>query len=436
MREIYLNASDVAAACEKNFHKSREDVYESYTKDPEELEAKPFITNEPSTAIKIAEKFGTHADRVITENITKDIESSMVEHQKLAKSVTQTADPKKVVDRLGTADDKHRAENITKDIESSTVEHQKLANSVAEKADPQKVVDSLGTSHDKYEILKEKDPIKKKELTDELIQSTDPQKVVDSLGTADDKVTSENIMKNIESTTVEHQKLAKSVAEKADPQKVVDSLGTADDKVTSENIMKNMESSTIKQGALTKKIIENNLIPAIETECPKQSNIEEQKIIEEVSAIAPEISNKEITSHVNKTKGINAEPKIIEKLEEEQSTTIKHRNSKLYTTHIAGVKIGGRIDGIDECTGELVEVKKRRNGFRGFPIEEKIQCEVYLRLTGLESGVHIQEFNGKTRRREFKRDPEIYKLIEEGLKNYVDFFREKERLRRTTLQTM
>ena len=90
---------------------------------------------------------------------------------------------------------------------------------------------------------------------------------------------------------------------------------------------------------------------------------------------------KYIDGHINKTRGIINENKIIDKYEKNQ-TKIKFNNSKLYkiklfTFDIYEIYICGKIDGIID--DELIEIKNRRNRlFEFIPIYEQIQLKFIL----------------------------------------------------------
>ena len=59
------------------------------------------------------------------------------------------------------------------------------------------------------------------------------------------------------------------------------------------------------------------------------------------------------------------------------------------------IYICGKIDGIED--NQLIEIKNRRNRlFEYIPIYEQIQIEIYLRLTGLQTGKLIQNYNEST----------------------------------------
>ena len=87
-------------------------------------------------------------------------------------------------------------------------------------------------------------------------------------------------------------------------------------------------------------------------------------------------------------------------MKKKNKTNIKDNNSKLYKMRLFSLNeheiyVCGKIDGIEN--NELIEIKNRRNRlFEYIPIYEQIQIEVYFRLTGLETGKLIQNYNDTT----------------------------------------
>lgn len=130
-------------------------------------------------------------------------------------------------------------------------------------------------------------------------------------------------------------------------------------------------------------------------------------------------------THVNTERGKVGEAKILNAFEKESNVKIGRRNDKLHYLRIelpsgGTVLVGGRIDGFVEATSTLVEVKRRRNRLLGFPKYEKIQCEVYLRMLGLERCTHVEDFDGSRKSRDYAQDPALWKHIQEGLAEFAE----------------
>ena len=123
--------------------------------------------------------------------------------------------------------------------------------------------------------------------------------------------------------------------------------------------------------------------------------------------------NDYLTGHINKTRGIVNENKIIEKYEKKNNTTISENNSKLYKMKlfdIEGHSIYGKIDGIEN--NKLIEIKNRRNRlFTFIPLYEKIQTEIYFRLTNLTQGKLIQNYNDTQSSFDIQADDELWNTI-------------------------
>lgn len=155
---------------------------------------------------------------------------------------------------------------------------------------------------------------------------------------------------------------------------------------------------------LSKKILDKVAKNSINTKKTEESRIVQNKIKKNIKNV---MKNKDITNvkkyidgHINKTRGIVNEKKIINSYEKKNNTKISNNNSKLYKMKLFTIDnyeiyICGKIDGIEN--NELIEVKNRRNRlFEFIPIYEQIQTEIYFRLTNLTNGKLIQNYNDTT----------------------------------------
>ena len=87
------------------------------------------------------------------------------------------------------------------------------------------------------------------------------------------------------------------------------------------------------------------------------------------------------------------------------------------------VSVCGVVDGLKvHATGPptIIETKRRKNRFRGVPVEEKVQLETYLavqRASGGSSGVciHVENFDEHARSTVYASDPALCVKIREGL---------------------
>ena len=83
---------------------------------------------------------------------------------------------------------------------------------------------------------------------------------------------------------------------------------------------------------------------------------------------------------------------------------------KLFDIEPHSIYICGKIDGIEN--NSLIEIKNRRNRlFEFVPLYEKIQTEIYFRLTNLTHGKLIQNYNDTQSSFEIEASDELWKTI-------------------------
>ena len=174
---------------------------------------------------------------------------------------------------------------------------------------------------------------------------------------------------------------------------------------------------------ISKNILDNVAETAINTKNTNNSKNIETNIKTNIKNV---VKNKNITlvenyinSHINKNRGIVNENKIINIYEKKNNIKIKENNSKLYkmklfTIDIYNIYICGKIDGIIDNT--LIEIKNRRNRlFEFIPIYEQIQTEIYFRLTNLENGKLIQNYNNTTSEFLIYKNDELWSSIKNDI---------------------
>ena len=87
---------------------------------------------------------------------------------------------------------------------------------------------------------------------------------------------------------------------------------------------------------------------------------------------------------------------------------------KLFTIDKYDIYVCGKIDGVLDNT--LIEIKNRRNRlFEFIPIYEQIQTEIYFRLTNLENGKLIQNYNDTTSEFLIYKNEDLWTLIKTKL---------------------
>lgn len=174
--------------------------------------------------------------------------------------------------------------------------------------------------------------------------------------------------------------------------------------------------------------------PAIEEEadCPRaEIDAKEAQVRSKLNSAASALSDREkrsilqgIASEVNAGRGVAYEADVLDQAEREfPGRSIARRNAEMYYLNIpvppseirqgGSVRIGGRIDGMDDTA--LVEAKVRRYKLMGIRDYEKVQLELYLRMTGLRSAILVESCEGKQAEHRYVADPQLWSLIQEGL---------------------
>ena len=183
------------------------------------------------------------------------------------------------------------------------------------------------------------------------------------------------------------------------------------------NDIKNNKTNDITEisKAVLNKVSEKSVKTQSTSESKKlQNNIEDnlKKVMKNKNI---DKVNEYLTGHINKNRGIVNENKIIEKYEKKNNTTISDNNSKLYKMKLFDISshsiyICGKIDGIEN--NSLIEIKNRRNRlFEFIPLYEKIQTEIYFRLTNLTQGKLIQNYNDTQSIFDIHSDDELWNTI-------------------------
>ena len=133
-----------------------------------------------------------------------------------------------------------------------------------------------------------------------------------------------------------------------------------------------------------------------------------------------------VEGDVRMRRGNLLEKKELNKMQSRRGTNIVNRNSCFYTTTIElgeyesinyTAVVTGKIDGYEEETGKLIESKHRRSRlFNEVPIYEKVQCEIYMRMIGVNECVHCENYNEKSNETVIQKDELFWNQILENLK--------------------
>lgn len=193
-----------------------------------------------------------------------------------------------------------------------------------------------------------------------------------------------------------------------------------------EESVKAQKEVDVQLGLLNKKMIEAEMSSVVLESSDDVSVRTERKKVAELKEILPEnkkeIISERIHTYVNTERGKKGEESIINEYEKKSGVSVTDRNSQLYYITIEHFRIGGRIDGFDCSSNQLIEVKRRRNKFLGMPKYEKVQCELYLRMLGLTECVHIEEYNKEQREKEYISDDKLWLEIKTGLRGFRDLY--------------
>ena len=200
-------------------------------------------------------------------------------------------------------------------------------------------------------------------------------------------------------------------------------IGTLDRKQT---------NAVLAEAQVNKDVVETILEKAVIAPTAAKATTHEKKSLDVLADIVTtptelKAIQQATKKHVNTERGIRGESQIISDYEKARRVTVTNRNDKLHyidipVPHGIPIKIGGRTDGFVQATNTLVEVKRRRNGFRGFPKYEKIQCEVYMHMLKIDKCTHVEDFNGQQRTTEYSSDPKLWDTIVEKLGEFKEFY--------------
>ena len=179
------------------------------------------------------------------------------------------------------------------------------------------------------------------------------------------------------------------------------------------------------------------------------TDVAKAKLVEACIKLAPDIGEtvieKAAKKHINSTKieqiltsetkqtiakdrGIKREASDLDTYQVRSGRDVKRRNTETRTKIILNhdnviLKICGRPDGFDS-DGNICETKHRKNWlFNMIPIREKVQMEVYMWLTGINTCVHIENFDEEQNITHYTHDEDLWKTIQSKLKTFCKKFK-------------
>jgi len=138
---------------------------------------------------------------------------------------------------------------------------------------------------------------------------------------------------------------------------------------------------------------------------------------------------RDIQSSIWKQKGNAREKEGLDTHEEKHRVRLTRRNDTLYKKTFSTSKgntytLRGKIDGYDEETDTVVDMKNRANRFfKKLPDYEACQLRCYMDMLGASKGQLIQRYRGKVQTlATLDSDLEAWKEIRDQLDDFVDFY--------------
>ena len=195
-------------------------------------------------------------------------------------------------------------------------------------------------------------------------------------------------------------------------------------KESSEILKKSLLEKPESKSEISKKLFELASADSINEKNTNNIEKKQKKLEEKLNSIV-KTGNKELIKdyvggYINKERGTKNEKKIIKDYEKITKSQITNNNDCLYKVKLFDVSdcmifICGKIDGIRGDT--LIEIKNRRNRlFTFIPEYEKIQIEIYLRLTGLEKCKLVQNYNEEQSSFDYVKDEKLWSVIKSSIK--------------------
>jgi len=175
--------------------------------------------------------------------------------------------------------------------------------------------------------------------------------------------------------------------------------------------------------------IEQEITQAIEMATPAEvMQTIEKKVVEHVCrAGLPQTeiltTLKQVQTNINQRKGILQEDAGIQSYEKKHHTQVTKRNDTLYRFYGNNYVLVGKIDGVEEASGCLIEHKHRMNRlFRFIPLYERIQIMVYMKLTGMSKAKCVQYYKDDTKTIELPWDNATWDRINSKLEQCANRF--------------
>jgi hypothetical protein len=160
----------------------------------------------------------------------------------------------------------------------------------------------------------------------------------------------------------------------------------------------------------------------------------ENKINEEYKSLPKEERNvliknvkKQVDTLIKTSIGTNKEEISLDSFEDSHGIKITSRNDELFYGYIDSenvkLKMGGKIDGVNEKEGILVEHKIRMNRlFDTIPLYEKMQIFIYMNFTGMEKAILIQTYKDEQNSMELEWNDNFYEIIVKKIRESLELY--------------
>ena len=195
---------------------------------------------------------------------------------------------------------------------------------------------------------------------------------------------------------------------------------------------KNEQNKEIIKGLEINDLIKTAITSTNNNDRTKVLKTVEEKIRKKYSSV-PEVERKKIIKNVKnqadfliKTEiGTKTENDALDTFEQDNNIKITSRNDELFYDYIDSehvkLKMGGKIDGVNETEKVLIEHKQRLNRlFDSIPLYEVYQMYLYMNFTGMEKVVLIQSYKDQQTSIELEWNDEFYEIIVEKIRESLE----------------
>ncbi len=182
---------------------------------------------------------------------------------------------------------------------------------------------------------------------------------------------------------------------------------------------KSAPASTQKQKrVILKSLVKQQIKPFV-----SQTIVDETKV--QKMLIPFESISEEVDQELSMKRGTVLEEQDLDNLEVKLDTKIVQRNDKYHWLKVPIVDcetiitMKGKFDGVNQ-DGRVVETKRRRNKlFKKIPLYEKVQLEIYMRMSKTTEILHVQNFGKENVATIYRRNNKFWEEILDGLRIFI-----------------